>query len=136
MDYGMASERLLALKKMDTKDLSLLGDTLTSVRDGNKALAVFEKNLLRLGGNSDAYIKLADGLYEKGKKKEALQYYQKALENDPLNEWALYRAGSLMAGVEAQKMLGRIKNENSLLGKFAKSSLKEIEIQKKIGESF
>jgi len=136
MDYGTASERLLALKKMDTKDLSLLGDTLTSARDINKALVAFEKNLLRLGGNSDAYIKLADGLYEKQKKKEALQYYQKALENDPLNEWALYRAGSLMAGVEAQKMLGRIKNENSLLGKFAKSSLKEIEIQKKLGESF
>jgi tetratricopeptide (TPR) repeat protein len=136
MDYGTASERLLSLKKMEANDLPLLQDTLLSAGNVNKALAVFEKNLLRLGGNSNAYLKLADVYFEKGKKKEALQYYQKALENDPLNEWALYRTGSLMSGEEAQKMLGRIKSENSLLGKFAKSGLKEMEIQKKMGESF
>jgi tetratricopeptide (TPR) repeat protein len=135
MDYGMASERLLSLKKMEAGDLPLLQDTLLSARNVNNALVVFQKNILKLGGNSQAYIKLADVYHEKGKKKEALQYYQKALENDPLNEWALYRAGNLMAGEDGQKMLGRIKSDNSLLGKFAKASLKELEIQKKIGDS-
>ena len=135
MDYGMASERLLSLKKMEARDMSLLQDTLLSARDVDKALAVFQKTLLKLGGNSPAYIKLADAFYEKGKKKEALQWYQKVLENDPMNEWALYRAGSLMAGEEGQKLLGRIKSETSLLGKFARAGLKEIEIQRKLGDS-
>ncbi len=135
MDYGTASERLLSLKKMEARDISLLQDTLLSARDVDKALAVFQKTLLKLGGNSPAYIKLADAFYEKGKKKEALQWYQKVLENDPMNEWALYRAGSLMAGEEGQKLLGRIKSETSLLGKFARAGLKEIEIQRKLGDS-
>ena len=135
MDYVTACERLLSLKRMEARDLSLLQDTLLSAKNINTALAVFEKNLLRLGGNSPAYIKLADIYYEKGKKKEALQYYQKALENDPLNEWALYRAGHLMTGEEGRNMLGRIKSENSILGKIAKAGLKEIEIQKKLGDA-
>jgi tetratricopeptide (TPR) repeat protein len=136
MDYKAASERLLSIKKMEVGDISLLQDTFSSARDVDKALAFFKKNLLKLGGNSPAYIKLADFFLEKGKKEEALQWYQKALENDPLNEWALYRAGSLMAGEEGQKMLGRIKSGNSLLGKFARAGLKEIEIQRKIGDSW
>ncbi len=115
--------------------LSLLQDALLSARNVTAALTVFEKNLLKLGGNSQAYIKLADVYQEQGKNKEALQYYQKALETDPLNEWALLRAGSLMAGEDARKMLGRIKNENSLLGKFSKARIKEIEIQQAIGDS-
>jgi len=134
LDYGAASDRLLSLKKMGAKDLSLLEDTLTSSRNINKALAVFEKNLLQLGGNSSGYIKLADILFDKGKKKEALQYYQKALEKDPLNEWALFRAGSLMSGEEAQKILARIKSENSLLGKLAKARQRENEVERKIRE--
>jgi tetratricopeptide (TPR) repeat protein len=134
MDYGTASERLLSLKKMDTGDLALLQDTLFSTRDIQKALTVFEKNLLRLGGNSEAYIKLADVYYDKGKRNEALRYYQKALEMDPLNEWALCRAGHLTGGEEGRKMLGRVKNENSLVGKFARAGSKEIEVQRKIGD--
>lgn len=133
-DYLTACERLLSLKKMEAGDLALLQDTLLSAKNVNAALAVFEKNLLRLGGNSSAYIKLADIYHEKGKKKEALQYYQKALENDPMNEWALYRAGHLASGEEGRTLLGRIKSENSLLGKIAKAGLKEIEIQRKLGE--
>jgi tetratricopeptide (TPR) repeat protein len=135
-DYGPACERLLSLKKIIPQDLPLLEDTLTSAKDINKALEFYEKNLLHLGGNSNNYIKIADLFFEKGKKKEALQYYQKALEKDPLNEWGLFRAGSLMDGEEAQKMLGRIKTGNSLLGKLARISLKEKEVQRKIGETF
>jgi tetratricopeptide (TPR) repeat protein len=134
MDYAAACERLLSLKKMEAGDLPLLQDTIHSARNVDTAMAVFEKNLLKLGGNSPAYIKMADIYHEKGKKKEALQYYQKALENDPLNEWALYRAGHLMAGEEGRTLLGRIKSENSLLGKMTKAGLKEIEIQKKLGD--
>ncbi len=135
MDDRTAVERLLSIKKIEARDLSLLQDTLLSARDFNKALSVFQRNIQKLGGNAQAYIKLADIYHEKGKKKEALQWYQKALENDPLNEWALYRAGSLMTGEEGQKLLGRIKGENSLLGKFARAGLKEMEIERKIGDS-
>ena len=53
-----------------------------------------------------------------------------------MNDWALYRAGHLMTGEEGRIMLGRIKSENSLLGKIAKAGLKEIEIQRKLGEAF
>ncbi|MBA4393397.1 MAG: hypothetical protein C0407_07575, partial [Desulfobacca sp.] len=135
-DYGAACDRLLSLKKVILQDLPLLEDTLTSAKDINKALVFFEKNIIQLGGNSNSYLKLADHFYEKGNKNKALQYYQKALEKDPLNEWGLFRAGSLMVGEDAQKMFERIKNGNSLLGKLARISLKEKEVQRKIGEIF
>ncbi len=136
MDYGGTVERLLSLKKIELQDLPLLEDTLTSAKDVNKALAVYEKHLRQLGGNANNYIKIADLLYEKGKKKEALQYYQKALEKDPLNEWVLFRSGSLMAGEEAEKRLSKVRDGNSVLGKLARASLKEKEIERKMGDIF
>jgi tetratricopeptide (TPR) repeat protein len=136
MDYGGAVERLLALKKIEIQDLPLLEDTLTSAKDVNKALVVYEKNLRQLGGNANNYIKIADLLYEKGKKKEALQYYQKALEKDSLNEWVLFRSGSLMAGEEAEKRLSKVRDGNSILSKLARASLKEKEIERKMGDIF
>lgn len=136
MEYRAASERLLSLKKMEPQDLPLFEDTLSSAKDVTKALAVFEKNLRRLDGNAKIYIQLADLLYDQGKKKEALTYYQKALEKDPLNEWALYRAGTLSPGEEAERMLGRIKAGNSILSKLARASLREKEVQRKMGEHY
>ncbi|MBI5607153.1 MAG: tetratricopeptide repeat protein [Deltaproteobacteria bacterium] len=136
MEYRAASERILSLKKMESQDLPLFEDTLSSAKDVPKALAVFEKNLRRLDGNANIYIQLADLLYDQGKKKEALTYYQKALEKDPLNEWALYRAGTLSSGEEAEKILGRIKASNSILSKLAKVSLREKDVQRKMGEHY
>ncbi len=136
MEYRAASERILSLKKMESQDLPLFEDTLSSAKDVTKALAVFEKNLRRLDGNANIYIQLADLLYGQGKKKEALTYYQKALEKDPLNEWALYRAGTLSPGEEAERMLGRIKASNSILSKLARASLREKEVQRKMGEHY
>jgi tetratricopeptide (TPR) repeat protein len=135
-DFGAAAERLAALKKVEARDLPLLADSLDYARDVNRAAAFFEKNLRRLEGNSASYIKLADILYDKGKKKEALGYYQKALEKDPLNDWALFRSGSLLAGEEGRKMLSRVKAENPLLGKLIKAGLREKEIEQRAGGTF
>lgn len=131
-DYGEAAERLLSLKKVVLQDLPLLEDTLSSARNSKKAMAFFEKQVVLLGGNANNYITLADSYYQKGKKKEALQYYQKALEKDSLNEWALLRAGSLLTGEDARKMLGRI-NDGSLVGKLARINQREKEIERKMG---
>lgn len=131
-DYGEAAERLLSIKKVGLQDLPLLEDCLSSARNGMKALAFFEKQVVLLGGNANNYITLADSYYQKGKKKEALQYYQKALEKDSLNEWALLRAGSLLTGEDARKMLGRI-NDGSLVGKLARINQREKEIEGKMG---
>jgi tetratricopeptide (TPR) repeat protein len=135
-EYGQAIERLLSVKKMEPRDIPLLEETLLSARDLNKALTVFEKTLTRIEGNSGNYIKLADLLYQRGNRKTALQYYQKALEKDPLNEWALFRTGSLLHGEEAQKKWAGIKNENSLVGRLAKASLREKEVERKFEENF
>jgi tetratricopeptide (TPR) repeat protein len=134
-DYKEAYKRLLALKKVTLQDMPILENTVTSAKDVNKAIEFFEKNIKNLGGNSSSYLRIADLLHEKGRKKEALQYYRQALEKDPLNEWGLFRAGSLMDGAEGQQMLGRLKGGNSLLGKLAGISLKEKEVERKAGET-
>jgi tetratricopeptide (TPR) repeat protein len=135
-DYPSAVERFLALKKIESEDLPLLEETLSSARNMDRALAVFERALLQQEGNSSNYIKMADILYEKGKKKEALSYYQKALEKDPLNEWALLRSGLILSGEEGQKKLGAIKNDSSLIGKLAKASLREKSAALKLEEIY
>jgi tetratricopeptide (TPR) repeat protein len=135
-DYDATVERLLSIKKIVAQDIPLLEGTILYARNLNQALIVFEKALIRLDGNSDHYIKLADILYEKGKKKGALEYYQKALVKDPLNEWALFRTGSLMTGEEAQKKWAAIKNENSLVGRLAKAGLKEKALECRFMETF
>jgi tetratricopeptide (TPR) repeat protein len=133
-EYRQASRILLSMKKIGPQDLSLLQESLLLGGDLEQALPAIEKNLTRLGGNGQIYSRLGDLYYAKGKKKEALHYYQKVLETDPLNEWALLRAGSLLKGEEAQKMLGKIRDEKSLVGKLAKSGLREMEIHKKMGD--
>ncbi|MEW6184202.1 MAG: tetratricopeptide repeat protein [Thermodesulfobacteriota bacterium] len=133
-DYRQVAKVLLSIKKVGPQDLSLLQESLALGGDIEQALPVIEKNINRLGGNSKIFSRLGDLYYTKGKAKEALNYYQKVLENDPLNEWALLRAGTLLKGEEARKLLGKIREENSLVGKFAKTGLRELELQKKMGD--
>jgi tetratricopeptide (TPR) repeat protein len=135
-DYAATVERLLALKKIQQEDLPLLQDTLRYARDPNRAAVAFATALSHLQGNSSSYITMGDLLYEKGRKKEALPYYQKALDKDPLNEWALYRSGMLLGGEEIQKRLGAIKNDRSLVGKLAQTSLRENKLERKFEEIF
>jgi tetratricopeptide (TPR) repeat protein len=131
-DYPSAVERLLALNKIEPEDLPILEDTLMWARNMDRALIFFEKALGQMEGNSSNHIKLADALYERGKKKAALLHYQKALEKDPLNEWGLYRCGLIFGGEEGLKKLGSIKNDSSLIGRRAKASLREKKAEKKM----
>ncbi|HMK66282.1 MAG TPA: tetratricopeptide repeat protein [Thermodesulfobacteriota bacterium] len=131
-DYPAAVERLLSLSKLEPEDLPILEEGLLWARNVDRALIFFERALSQMEGNSGNHIKLADALYERGKKKEALSHYQKALDKDPLNEWALYRSGLLIGGEEGLKKLGSIKNDGSLIGRLAKASAREKNAEKKL----
>jgi tetratricopeptide (TPR) repeat protein len=133
-DYPATIERLLALDKVEPEDLPILEETLLWARNTDRALIFFERALGQQEGNSGNHIRLADALYDRGKKKEALSHYQKALEKDPLNEWALYRSGLIIGGEEGIKKLGAIKNDGSLIGRLAKASVREKNVEKKLEE--
>jgi tetratricopeptide (TPR) repeat protein len=135
-EYRAAWDCLHSLKKVVLQDLPLMEETVSWAKDRARAIDFYDKAVQRLGGNADSYLKLGDLFYERGRTKEALMTYQKALEKDPLNEWGLFRAASLSNGAEAQQLLERVKKGNSLLGRLAEISLKEKEAARKIGEMF
>jgi len=128
-DYVKAGRAILAVKKMETADLALLQESLQNGVEEEAVLRVLEKNAARLGGNATVFLRLADAYWIKGKRKEALQYYQKVLEFDPLNKWALLRVGNSTEGEEGKKMLAKLKEENSWEGRLAAAYLKEREIR-------
>lgn len=135
-DFRSASERLLSIKKIEQGDLNLLGDTLTSAKDVKKAITLYEKAIKETGGNSDVYIRLADILYELGKKTDALNYYRLALNKGPANEWALYRIGTLSDGDEVEEMFKKVGKGNSVLSNLASARLMELNITRKVLETF
>jgi tetratricopeptide (TPR) repeat protein len=133
-DHQGAWDCLTSLKQVVLQDLPLMEETISAARDKNKALDFYHKVILRLGGNANSYIRLADLFYERRNTKEALRYYQKALEKDPMNEWGLFRAAGLISGEPARQMLERVKAGNSRLSKLAEIILKEKEVERKMGE--
>lgn len=128
-DYPKAARSLLAIKKMETPDLALLQESLLYGGEEEAILRTLEKNAHRLGGNAPIFLRLADSYWNKGKKREALIYYRKVLEIDPLNQWALFRVGTSTDGEEGISLLSKLKEQNSLEGRLAAAYLKEKELR-------
>lgn len=135
-DFKSVSEKLMSIKNMQQVDLKLLGTTLTSAKDINKALAFYQRAIKEKGGNSEDYMRLADILYERGKKTDALKYYRLALSKDQENEWALYKIAEFSDVTEAEEMLKRTKKGNSVFSSMARVRLRELSITRKMSELF
>ncbi len=131
-DFHRAAQTLVTLGRLEPQDLSRLQEILSLGGDDDKILKILEKNIQGAQGNPLVLLRLADGYFSKGKKKEALSYYQRVLENDPLNPWAAYRAGILLGGEEGRQLLVRAKDDQTLIGKCARIGLREMEIRRKL----
>lgn len=129
-----SAELLLSIKNLSSEDLDLLGKTLRSAKDIKKAAVVYERALKNKGGDSLAYIRLADILYEQGRTTEALNYYKLAMDKDPSNEWVLYRI-STIENVDNEDNNRKIKND-PILVRMANIRLRELDINKKTMEIF
>lgn len=134
-DTGSSAELLLSIRNLNSEDLVLLGKTLTAAKDIRKATAVYERALQEMGGDSWAYIRLADILYEQDRTAEALNYYKLAMDKDPSNEWVLYRISAIGNEENEDNNLGKIKNDLVLM-RLANIKLKERDINRKIMEIF
>ncbi|MBI4687502.1 MAG: tetratricopeptide repeat protein [Nitrospirae bacterium] len=135
-DMKGAAEELMQIKEMNKKDLELFGRTLDYAKNTEKAISVYEKALNEAGGSVNDYRRIADILYEKGKRAEAAYYYKLILTIDAENQWALYRVASLSEPEKAEEAYQKLNGKSSLFGSLARARLKELTLNKKIMEIF
>jgi TPR repeat protein len=69
--------------------------------------------------------RLADAMFEEGRKAEAVRYYRLALDKDPRNEWACYRLAVLLEKNGGEEFLDKIKTDPTLV-RMAQAIRKEI----------
>jgi len=134
-DFGSVTEKLMAIKKMKEEDLDLFMDTFMEAKDIEKAILFYQERLKESGGKADGYNKLAHVLEELHREDESLYYYRLALQRDPLNEWALYRVGSLDER-EGKEILKKIKGEDPLIQNLAGEIMRELDIKRRLSEVF
>lgn len=142
--YQKAAESILSIKDVKQEDIVLLSDLLGLTNNTRKALYFYEKALNRLGGPSRLYIRLADTLYNMGKKSDALKYYRTLISIQPTApgiadddiKWALYRISMLSQGKESVDALKRIQKGNDILSRFSSVRLKESDLSERMGRVF
>ncbi len=132
-DFRSLAEKIMAIKRIKQEDLRLFMDTFTSAKDVEKAIIFYEKTLKKLRGEAEIYNKLADVLYELHRNNDSLHYYKLALQSDPINEWALYRIGSL-DGTGGKEILKKISNGDSAISNLAGEIVRELDIVRRISE--
>lgn len=134
-DDSSSAELLLSIKNLSSKDIDLLGKTLTTAKDIKKAISVYERALKVVGGDLSAYVRLADILYDQGRTEEALNYYKIVIDMDPSNEWALYRISAIGDRDHEENSIGKIKNDPVLM-RLSNIKLMELDINRKKAEIF
>lgn len=132
-DRRRAADLLLSVSLVGKEDLKPLRELLPSSSDYGKAVAVYGEALSRLGGEAGDFLRLADLLYARGRKQEAMGHYRSALAKEPGNEWAAYRV-ALIAGRESgEELLGRIRSDRAL-SRMARATLKDWKLEREAGK--
>jgi len=138
-EYSLALEKIMLIEKFKSEDLDLVGSIITRLNksdDRLKAVAFYETVLNSNEWAAENYNRMADILYTRNEKNKALKYYKIALQKSPEDEWATYRIGSDGGSSESEKMFGQLQQSNTLLGRLAKTKLKEIDLINKMKEVY
>jgi tetratricopeptide (TPR) repeat protein len=145
-EYQKAASSLLNIKELNQDDLIFFADLLESVQNDHKIMEFFKRALSKLSAPPGAYLKLADILYKRGGKAEALQYYQavvslhqKGLEIKTQDlQWALYRISELSVGEDAKNTLETIRknNDTDAVHRFSVLLLQELNITERVNGIF
>jgi tetratricopeptide (TPR) repeat protein len=123
-DYRGAAGMLLSMGKLDSGDVSLLGDVLPHAADSRKATAAVEAEVARSGASAHVLGRLADTLYDAGRKAEAVKFYRMAAAKDPENEWSCYRLAVLLGKDGGEEYKKRIRKDPVLV-RMANAAWKE-----------
>ncbi|PJB33181.1 MAG: hypothetical protein CO109_00640 [Deltaproteobacteria bacterium CG_4_9_14_3_um_filter_65_9] len=69
--------------------------------------------------------RLADALFDAGRKNDAARYYRGVIVKDPANEWACYRLGLLLGKNGGDEFLKKIRTD-STLARMARAAMREM----------
>ncbi len=136
-----ALRNIMEIKKMRKDDLDQLGYMIAGLdayeeEDMQNAIAFYEKTLNQSEWDAEIYAIFADILYRHNDREKSLKYYRIANKKDPHNEWAMYRVGRDTGMPESEDMFSRLKDEDNLYGRLAKSKLMEIALVNRVKEVY
>lgn len=143
-----AFETTMLIKNKKEEDMLLIANTIRTANDIKAAVDLFEKALNRFGGPPEAHIRLADILYDIGRRSDALKHYkmisirkqhQKEDFKTTLDdiEWVNYRISRLSGNSkETTETLMELKDGKSILSRFAEADIKGINIIKRADRIF
>jgi len=135
-DQMNAAHALMAVRDLQDKDLLLLLGLMRSFKnkDLEQALQFCFRTFAKESAVPLVAVRFADVLYDAGKTKEALAYYQASVADSKpgtLNqsrtadrEWAQYRIAALSRGETSLLALQELQSSKSSLGRFATAELK------------
>jgi len=124
-DYRGAADTLLMLRDVEGKDAFLLGETLPYAGNSRKAAAALETAVSRSDAGTRELSRLADALFDAGRKDDAARYYRGAVGKDPANEWACYRLALLLGKDGGEEFLKKIKTDPTL-ARMARAARREM----------
>ncbi len=124
-DYRGAADTLLMLRDVEGKDAFLLGETLPYAGNSRKAAAALETAVSRSDAGTRELSRLADALFDAGRKDDAARYYRRAVGKDPANEWACYRLALLLGKNGGEEFLKKIKTDPTL-ARMARAARREM----------
>jgi tetratricopeptide (TPR) repeat protein len=128
--------KIFLIKKLKKEDLAMIRVTVSASEYQEQTVTFYDKAVQELGGDVEDYLKLADLYIGAGKKAEGLQYYRKAVNADPKNEWALFQLAALGEASESEKSLQALSKLGLPFGAYATGVLKESAINRKLSEVY
>lgn len=141
-DYQRAADAILSIKGIKESDINLLSEVISTVKYNRRAVEFYENAVNRLNAPVKAYIRLADILYDTGRKADAMKYYTSiiSMKQTEISEeemiWVNYRLSILSKGKDSDEAMGRATRGNSIVSRFAKVGLKEANIKEKLERLF
>jgi tetratricopeptide (TPR) repeat protein len=132
-DYQRAIETVLSIKDIKPEDILLLSDLSQWISGNRKALAFYEKGLIKADAYPKTYVRFADILHDSGRASDSLQYYKAALSLHQKGkeltqgelEWSLYRVSTLSQGEESADALKSMQKWDDIFRRFSKTKTKE-----------
>jgi tetratricopeptide (TPR) repeat protein len=143
-DQLNAARAIMALRDLQDKDLLLLLDLIRSLKnkDLEQALHFCFWTFAKESAAPLVAVRFADVLYDAGRTKEALVYYQAAVADikpGTLNqsrtvdrEWAQYRIAALTRGETSLLALQELQSSKGTLGRLATAELKVRALKEKV----
>ncbi|UCH81502.1 MAG: tetratricopeptide repeat protein [Nitrospiraceae bacterium] len=137
----LAIDKLVQMRNIQDRDIEMLGNIIFNIRNPEsatvkKGIEFYEKVVSKSDWNAEVYTRLADLMDASGRTSDAIKYYRIAHEKNPEDEWTMYRIGRWSTGDESEKMYSQLQDNESLLGRVAKTELTGMNILNKIHEVY